>query len=180
MGRIVSNFFMSLDGVVEAPDRWHFPFFNDEMGAAVGKGMATNRGFLMGRVLYDEWSAFWPAQTDEDFAPFMNDAPKYVVSNSLEQADWNNTTIISGDVAQQLQDLKDATDGDLVISGSATLVRSLLADGLLDELRLLVHPIIVGHGARLYDSDTPQTLELVSQEVFSTGVLNLAYAPSAG
>jgi dihydrofolate reductase len=180
MGRIVSNFFMSLDGVVEAPDQWHFPFFNDEMGAAVGKGMATNRGFLMGRVLYDEWSAFWPAQTDEDFAPFMNDAPKYVVSNSLERADWNNTTIISGDVAQQLQDLKDATDGDLVISGSATLVRSLLADGLLDELRLLVHPIIVGHGARLYDSDTPQTLKLVSQEVFSTGVLNLAYAPSAG
>jgi dihydrofolate reductase len=180
MGRIVSNFFMSLDGVVEAPDQWHFPFFNDEMGAAVGKGMATNRGFLMGRVLYDEWAAFWPAQTDEDFAPFMNDAPKYVVSNSLERADWNNTTIVSGDVAQQLQDLKDATDGDLVISGSATLVRSLLADGLLDELRLLVHPIIVGHGARLYDSDTPQTLELVSQEVFSTGVLNLAYAPSAG
>ena len=179
MGKIVSNFFMSLDGVVEAPDQWHMPYFNDEMGAAIGKGMETNRGFLMGRVLYDEWAGFWPNSEDE-FAQFFNNHPKYVVSNSLERADWNNTTIVSGDVAQRLQDLKDATDGDLVISGSATLVRSLLADGLLDELRLLVHPIIVGHGARLYDSDTPQTLELVSQEVFSTGVLNLAYAPSAG
>jgi dihydrofolate reductase len=180
MGKIVSNFFMSLDGVVEAPDQWHFPYFNDEMGAAIGKGMETNRGFLMGRVLYDEWSAFWPAQTDEEFAPFINNAPKYVVSNSLDRADWNNTTIVSGDVAQQLRDLKDATDGDLVVTGSATLVRTLLADGLLDELRLLVHPIVVGHGARLFEDTTPHPLELVSHEVFSTGVLNLAYAPSAG
>jgi dihydrofolate reductase len=180
MGKIVSNFFMSLDGVVEAPDQWHFPYFNDEMGAAIGKGMETNRGFLMGRVLYDEWSAFWPAQTDEEFAPFINNAPKYVVSNSLDRADWTNTTIVSGDVAQQLRDLKDATDGDLVVTGSATLVRTLLADGLLDELRLLVHPIVVGHGARLFEDTTPHPLELVSHEVFSTGVLNLAYAPSAG
>jgi dihydrofolate reductase len=180
MGKIVSNFFMSLDGVVEAPDQWHFPYFNDEMGVAVGKGMATNRGFLMGRVLYDEWSAFWPAQTDEEFAPFINNAPKYVVSNSLDRADWNNTTIVSGDVAQQLRALKDATDGDVVVTGSATLVRSLLADGLLDELRLLVHPIVVGHGARLFEDTTPRPLELVSHEVFSTGVLNLTYAPSAG
>jgi dihydrofolate reductase len=180
MGKIVSNFFMSLDGVVEAPDQWHFPYFNDEMGAAIGKGMKTNRGFLMGRVLYDEWSAFWPAQTDEEFAPFINNAPKYVVSNSLDRADWTNTTIVSGDVAQQLRDLKDATDGDLVVTGSATLVRTLLADGLLDELRLLVHPIVVGHGARLFEDTTPHPLELVSHEVFSTGVLNLAYAPSAG
>jgi dihydrofolate reductase len=180
MGKIVSNFFMSLDGVVEAPDQWHFPYFNDEMGAAVGKGMETNRGFLMGRVLYDEWSAFWPAQTDEEFAPFINNAPKYVVSNSLGRADWNNTTIVSGDVPRELQELKDATDGDIVVTGSATLVRSLLADGLLDELRLLVHPIVVGHGARLFEDTTPRPLELVSHEVFSTGVLNLAYVPSAG
>jgi dihydrofolate reductase len=134
----------------------------------------------MGRVLYDEWSAFWPAQTDEEFAPFINNAPKYVVSNSLDRADWNNTTIVSGDVAQQLRALKDATDGDVVVTGSATLVRSLLADGLLDELRLLVHPIVVGHGARLFEDTTPRPLELVSHEVFSTGVLNLTYAPSAG
>ena len=180
MGKIVSNFFMSLDGVVEAPDQWHMPYFNEEMGAAIGRGVETNRGFLMGRVLYEEWAAFWPAQGEEEFAGFINSAPKYVVSNSLQTADWNNTTIVSGDVAPQLRELKDSTDGDLVVTGSATLVRSLLADGLLDELRLLVHPIVVGHGARLYEDGTPQPLELVSHEVFSTGVMNLTYTPSAG
>jgi len=177
MGRIVSNFFMSLDGVVEAPDQWHMPYFNDEMGDAIGKGMATNKAFLMGRVLYDEWAGFWP-NSDDDFATFFNNHPKYVVSNSLEQADWNNTTIVSGDVPQRLRELKDATDGDLVISGSATLVRSLLRDGLLDELRVLVHPIVVGRGARLFEDDTPRALELAGHEIFSTGVLNLTYTPA--
>ena len=178
MGRIVSNFFMSLDGVVEAPDQWHMPYFNDEMGDAIGKGMATNKAFLMGRVLYDEWAGFWP-NSDDDFATFFNNHPKYVVSNSLEQADWNNTTIVSGDVRRRLRELKDATDGDLVISGSATLVRSLLRDGLLDELRVLVHPIVVGHGARLFEDDTTRALELTGHQVFSTGVLNLTYTPAA-
>jgi dihydrofolate reductase len=179
MGKIVSNFFMSLDGVVEAPDRWHMPYFNDEMGAAVGRGMETNAAFLMGRVLYHEWSAFWPDQDEDDeFAGFFNNHPKYVVSNSLKTADWNNTTVVSGDVAQRLREIKDGADGDLVISGSATLVRSLLADGLVDELRVLVHPIVVGHGARLFEDTSPHALELVSNEVFSTGVLNLTYAPN--
>ena len=177
MGRIVSNFFMSLDGVVEAPDPWHMPYFNDEMGDAIGKGMATNKAFLMGRVLYDEWAGFWP-NSDDDFATFFNNHPKYVVSNSLEQADWNNTTIVSGDVRRRLRELKDATDGDLVISGSATLVRSLLRDGLLDELRVLVHPIVVGRGGRLFEDDTPRALELAGHEIFSTGVLNLTYTPA--
>jgi len=177
MGRIVSNFFMSLDGVVEAPDQWHMPYFNDEMGDAIGKGMATNKAFLMGRVLYDEWAGFWPS-SDDDFATFFNNHPKYVVSNSLEQADWNNTTIVSGDVPQRLRELKDATDGDLVISGSATLVRSLLREGLLDELRVLVHPIVVGRGGRLFEDDTTRALELAAHQVFSTGVVNLTYTPA--
>ena len=179
MGKIVSNFFMSLDGVVEAPDQWHMPYFNDEMGDAIGKGMATNRAFLMGRVLYDEWAGFWP-NSDDDFATFFNNHPKYVVSNSLERADWNNTTIVSGDVPRRLRELKDATDGDLVISGSATLVRSLLREGLLDELRVLVHPIVVGRGGRLFEDDTPRALELAGHQVFSTGVLSLAYTPAVG
>jgi dihydrofolate reductase len=179
MGKIVSNFFMSLDGVVEAPDTWHMPYFNDEMGAAIGKGMETNAAFLMGRVLYDEWAAFWPSQSDEDeFARFFNSHPKYVVSNSLRSADWNNTSIVSGDVAGQLRELKDGTDGDLVISGSATLVRSLLSDGLVDELRVFLHPIVVGHGARLFEDTTSHGLELIGRETFATGVLNLAYAPN--
>ena len=179
MGKIVSNFFMSLDGVVESPETWHMPYFNDEMGAAIGRGMQTNRGFLMGRVLYEEWAAFWPQQSQDDpFAAFFNDSPKYVVSTTLRTASWNNTTIVSGDVTAQLQQLKDRTDGDIVISGSATLVRSLLGDGLIDELRLLVHPVIVGHGARLFEDSPTPALELVEHEAFSTGVLNLTYAPT--
>ena len=180
MGRIVSNFFMSLDGVVEAPDTGHMPYFDDQMGAAIGKGMETNAAFLMGRVLYEEWAAFWPNQDPEDqFAAFFNSHPKYVVSSSLRSADWNNTTIVSGDVPQRLRELKEGTDGDLVISGSPTLVRSLLADGLVDELRVLIHPIVVGHGARLFEDTTAHGLELVDHEVFTTGVLNLAYKPAA-
>ena len=105
MGKIVSNFFMSLDGVVEAPDQWHMPYFNDEMGAAIGKGMETNAALLMGRVLYEEWAGFWPSSEDE-IAEFFNSHPKYVVSNSLESATWNNTTIVSGDVAQRLRELR--------------------------------------------------------------------------
>ena len=178
MGKIVSNFFMSLDGVVEAPHEWHFPYFNDEMGVAIDEGVASCAAFLMGRVLYEEWAGYWP-DSDDDFAEFMNNHPKYVVSTTLETATWNNTTIISGDVAQQLQELKDRTDGDLVMSGSATLMRSLLGYGLVDELRVLVHPIIVGHGARLFEDSSPRPLELVAHETFSTGVLNLAYKPAA-
>ena len=178
MGRIISNFFMSLDGVVEAPDQWHMPYFNDEMGAAIGEGMATNKGFLMGRVLYEEWADYWP-KSDDELATLFNNHPKYVVSDSLESAGWNNTTIISGDVPEQLRALKSQTDGDLVISGSATLVRSLLRDGLVDELRVLLHPIVVGHGARLFEDRTTHGLKLVKHEAFSTGVLNLAYAPTA-
>jgi dihydrofolate reductase len=147
------------------------------MGAEVGRGMETNRGFLMGRVLYEEWAGYWP-DADNEFAEFFNTHPKYVVSNSLETASWNNTTIVSGDVALRLRELRDRTDGDLVISGSATLVRSLLRDGLVDELHVLLHPILVGHGGRLFEDATPRALELVGQETFSTGVLNLAYKPA--
>src|SRR5207253_2254045 len=142
MGKIEANFFISLDGVVESPDQWHFDYFNDEMGAAIGQGTERYTGFLMGRVLYEEWSSYWPNQGDDvPFAPFINNIAKYVVSNSLDKATWNNTTLVSGDVATQLRQIKDASDGDIGMSGSATLVRWLLANGLLDELHLMLHPI---------------------------------------
>ncbi len=178
MGRIVSNFFISLDGVVESPHEWHFPYLDDQMGAAIDAGVQSSVAFLMGRVLYDEWSQFWPnADPDMDFASFINSAQKYVVSNTLERADWNNTTVVSGDVAGTLTALKDEIDGDITMSGSATTVRWLLANGLLDQLNLLVHPIVVGHGQRLFEDDATYPLRLVSHEVFATGVLNLAYVP---
>ena len=178
MGKIVSSFFISLDGVVEAPDQWHFPYFNDEMAGAIGKAAETTDAFLMGRVVYEEWAGYWPTSTDEPFASFLNNTPKYVVSRTLQEATWNNTTIINGDVAAGLRDLKDRTQRDIGMSGSATLVRWLLANGLLDRLNLLVHPIVVGKGQRLFEDTPTHPLQLLSQETFSTGVLNLAYAPA--
>src|SRR4029079_4670982 len=118
MGKISANFFISLDGVVEAPDQWHFPYFNDQMGEAIGKGSERSEAFLMGRVVYDGWSEYWPQQGDDvPFAPFINRVPKYVVSNTLQDPTWNNTTVISGDVAGQLRDLKARTTGDITMSG---------------------------------------------------------------
>jgi dihydrofolate reductase len=179
MRKIKSNFFISLDGVVESPDKWHFPYFNDEMGTAVGAGFSTADAILMGRVLYDEWAAYWPEHADEPFGDVINAIKKYVVSNSLQTAEWENTEIISGDVAQKLTDLKAQDGGDIAMSGSPTTVRWLLHEGLVDELNLLVHPIAVGGGlARLFAPDEPSIpLELRSADTFTTGVLSLSYGP---
>ncbi len=171
MRKIKSNFFISLDGVVESPDQWHFPYFDDEMGAAVGAGFATTEAMLMGRVLYDEWAAYWPDHADEPFGDVINPIKKYVVSDSLQAAEWENTELISGgDAARKLADLKAQDGGDITMSGSATTVRWLLREGLLDELNLLVHPIAVGGGlARLFPADEPTIpLELLSSEAFGT------------
>jgi dihydrofolate reductase len=180
MGKIVSNFFISLDGVVESPDKWHFPYFDDAMGAIIGEGMSTTAAFMMGRKLYDEWSTYWPAQGPEDaFSQFINTIPKYVLSTTLKDPTWQNTTVISQDVAARVQDLKDGTDGDIGMSGSATTARWLLANGLLDEFGLLVHPIAVGSGQRLFDDTATYPLKLLSSATLDTGVLHLRYAPAS-
>jgi len=180
MGRIVSNFFISLDGVVESPDQWHFPYFDDAMGAIVGEGMGSIRAMLMGRTLYDEWSEYWPGQgPDVPFSEFINTIPKYVPSTTLEDPAWQNTTVLSGDIAAELRAVKDSTDGVIGMSGSATTVRWLLANGLLDELALLVHPIAVGSGQRLFEDTPTYPLELLSSAALKTGVLHLRYAPAS-
>jgi dihydrofolate reductase len=178
--KIKSNFFISLDGVVEAPDKWHFPYFDDQMGAVIGAGFAGTDSLLMGRVLYDEWAAYWPEHADEPFGDVMNPIKKYVVSDTLTNAEWENSEILTGDVASKLADLKAQDGGDISMSGSPTTVRWLLREGLLDELHLLVHPIVVGQGmARLFPADEPQVpLELLSSETFETGVLYVVYTPA--
>jgi len=104
MGRIVSNFFISLDGVVESPDKWHFPYFDDDMGAIVGQGIASTSAFLMGRKLYGEWSEYWPEQgPDVPFSEFINTIPKYVLSTTIKDPTWQNSTVISGDVASEVR-----------------------------------------------------------------------------
>lgn len=183
MGKIVSNFFISMDGVVEAPDQWHFPYFDEDMGAAVSRGMQNASAFLLGRRMYQEWAEYWPSQTegeDTDFARFITDIPKYVLSNTLTEATWQNSTLISGDsdrVAARLREIKERTEGEIAMSGCTTTVRWLLANGLVDELRLLVHPIAVGHGQRLFDDSPTYPLRLRSCETLNSGVLNVSYAP---
>jgi dihydrofolate reductase len=176
--KIKSYFFTSLDGVVESPEKWHFPYFDDEMGAAVGAGFATSDAMLMGRVLYEQWAAYWPEHADEPFGDVMNSMKKYVVSNSLQKAEWQNSEIINGDVARKLTDIKAQDGGDITMSGSPTIARWLLREGLLDELNLLVHPILVGDGmARLFPPNEPTIrLELLSAQILKSGVLNLSYA----
>lgn len=179
--KIKSYFFVSVDGVVESPDEWHFPWFNDEMMAAIGAGFGDVDAYLMGRVLYEEWAAYWPEHADEPYGDVLNAAKKYVLSSTLTTADWNNSEIIGGeDVARRVAELKAQDGGDIGMSGSATTVRWLLRKGLLDELQLLVHPLVVGSGmARLFPADEPQAkLELLSSESFETGVLNLVYTSS--
>jgi dihydrofolate reductase len=178
MRKIIANFFISLDGVVERPDQWHFAYFNDEMGEVVGQGMATSDTMLLGRRTYEEFAGFWPQQpSDVPPADHMNNTPKIVVSNTLTTAEWQNSRIVRGnELADELNRLKQQDGKDIGTVGSATLVRSLLRDGLLDELHLLVHPLVVGSGKRLFEEGTGQVpLALRSSKAFSTGVLHLIY-----
>jgi dihydrofolate reductase len=182
MGKIVSNFFISMDGVVEAPHEWHFPYFDEEMGKVVESGMETAGAFLLGHRLYDEWSQYWTTEGAGDgFGDFINNLPKYVVAHEDFEPTWQNTTVISGDdarVAEQLRAVKDEVDGDIQMSGCATTVRWLIKQGLVDELGLLVHPIAVGKGQRLFEGTGTVPLELVESRTLPTGVMHVRYAPT--
>src|SRR5215213_1074079 len=141
---------MALDGVMESPDKWHFPYFNDEMGEEIGAAMADSDAMLLGRVTYEEFAAFWPSQGERDVAGYMNNTPKYVVSRTLEEPlEWQNSTLIKENVAEEVAKLKQQPGKDISITGSGTLVRSLLQYDLIDELRLMVHPIVVERKAPL-------------------------------
>jgi dihydrofolate reductase len=181
MRKVIAALFVSLDGVMESPERWHLPYFNDEMQAAIGESMAGSDAFLMGRVNYEEWAAYWPSQTSDDsgFADFMNNAPKYVVSTTLDEVEWQNSTLLDGDLAEEVTKLKQQPGKDITISGSATLVRSLLRAGLLDELRLMIHPVVVGNGRRLFEDGDQNSFELADSKTFKTGVVYATYRPAA-
>jgi dihydrofolate reductase len=180
MRKIVAGLFVSLDGVVESPEQWHFPYFNDEMGEIVGSQMAAADTLLLGRRTYEEFAGYWADKgSDVEFADQINGIPKLVASTRLDAVDWQNSTLIQGDVAQELRRIKAEPGRDISITGSATLVRSLLRDGLIDELQLLVHPIVVGSGRRLFEEIGDRVpLKLVASRTLGTGVLHLTYAPA--
>jgi dihydrofolate reductase len=181
MRKIVAGLFMSLDGVVESPEQWQFPYFNDEIGQALGSSMAASDTLLLGRRTYQEFAATWPGRgSDDPVGAYMNNTPKLVASTTLDSTDWQNSTLLNGDLADQLCKLKQQPGKNITITGSITLVRSLLHDGLLDELALMVCPIVVGHGQRLFDDWNEQLqLNLQDATTFSTGVLSLSYTPAS-
>jgi dihydrofolate reductase len=180
MRKVIASELVSLDGVMEAPQTWHLPYFNDEMGEAIGAAMANADAMLFGRVTYEEFAAFWPSHggDDQEFADYMNNTPKYVVSTTLQEPlEWQNSFLIKGNnFSEEIARLKDQQGKDITISGSGALVRSLLAEEILDELRLMVHPIIVGSGKRLFEEGSEKkALKLLDSKTFSTGVLYLTY-----
>jgi dihydrofolate reductase len=182
MRKVVASELMSVDGVMESPEEWAFSYSNDEMEEANAAGMAASDAMLLGRVTYQVLAAFWPYQNsaDQPYTDYLNNTPKSVVSTTLEEPlEWQNSTLIKGNVAEEIAKLKQQPGKDITIIGSGALVRSLLREGLLDELRLMVHPIVVGSGKRLFEEGGDQkALELVDSKTFSTGVLYLTYQPA--
>ena len=194
--RIVVSEFISLDGVVQAPGGpeedtdggfahggWSHPFFDPEvMGAAIGNAMETTEALLFGRRTWQTMAAAWPERAGDPFADQMNSIKKYVVSSTLRDADltWNNTTLISGaDAIAEIRKLHDTDGGDLSMMGSPTLVRSLIAEGLVDELRLMIEPITLGGGKTIFaDDGAKRTFELVSAVTAATGVQLCTYRPA--
>jgi dihydrofolate reductase len=176
--KIVAGLFISLDGVTESPDQWQGPYFNEEMGEVVGAQMAAADTLLLGRRTYEEFAGFWPT-SDDPFADYLNNIPKLVATNTLDTLEWQNSTPIRGDVAAALRELKAQPGRNIGMTGSVSLVRSLLREGVLDELNLLVHPVVVGTGTRLFEPGSAQVpLTLLDSRTFKTGVVSLTYAPA--
>ncbi len=182
MRKVTAGLFLSLDGVTESPERWQLPYFNDEMEEVVGAAMAAADAMLLGRVTYQGFASYWPGVSaeEEPFAEYMNNTPKYVVSRTLEgPLEWNNSTLIEGNLVEEISRLKQQPGKNIGITGSVTLVQSLLREDLLDELGLMIHPVVVGSGKRIFEGwGEPKGLTLVDSETFSPGVVYLTYRPA--
>jgi len=184
MRKVVSWLFTSLDGVVEAPNEWQFDVMDNDMMSAITSQMEAEDAILMGRVTYQDWLPFWPTSTDEPYASHINKIPKYVVSSTLEEVEWGKwekPTLIKEDLAREINKLKRGSGKNISVSGSPTLVRSLLQENLLDELQLMIHPVVVGKGKRLFTEDVDlKRLQLVDSKVTGTGVVIVTYQPAKG
>jgi dihydrofolate reductase len=184
MATISASMFMALDGVVDPMvGNWHFPYFNDEMGDAVDKTHDADV-MLFGRVTYDSFAGAWPEREaaggeDAGFAKRLGDMRKIVASHQPLEFTWRNSEQLEGDLVEAVGALKADPDiGRIALSGSISVVRQLLAAGMLDELHLFVHPVLAGSGLRLFPDDSAeQPLRLLSSQPFATGVLHLAYGP---
>jgi len=189
VGRIVITEFVSLDGVVEAPGGgedfkhggWTFEIERGEEGNKFKLDETmSSEALLLGRVTYEGFAKAWPSRTDEfGFADKFNNMPKYVVSSTLEDPEWNNSTVLKGDVAEEVTKLKQEQDGDIVVHGSPQLVQTLVEHDLVDEYRLMVFPVVLGSGKRLFgDTADKKTLRLVDSKIVGDGVAILVYQPA--
>jgi len=180
MGKIAVHEFITLDGIIEDPT-WTMDYpFDPKMGEAIGAVMGASEGLLLGRRTFEMFAPAWSGRTaaEDPGAPFMNESSKYVVSATLERPDWNNSTIIGPYRAETIRELKERLSGDLYVSGSGTLVRAMLADGLVDELHLFVYPLTLGSGQRLFTEGSATKFALAGADVYDSGVLHLNYQPA--
>lgn len=189
MGKLIVSEFITLDGVIEAPggedslgerSGWSMPYFNEETAKFKLDDLLASDALLMGRVTYQIHAAAWPSMTDEEgFADRMNSLPKYVVSTTLEHVEWNNSRLIRGNIPEEVKKLKQELQRNILIEGGSDLVNSLMQHDLIDEYRLLVHPVVVGKGKRLFREDSrKQDLRLIEARAFGTGVVALTYQPA--
>ncbi len=180
MRKVVAGLFSSIDGVVEAPNEWQTGF-DDEMGAALSRMLDEQDTVLLGRVTFAEWAEYWPTSTDEPFASWINGTPKYVASSTLDSVDqWSNSTLIQGPVADFVAELRQQDGGTIGTAGSPSLVRSLIDQGLVDELTLMISPVVAGGGRkRLFPDDAALTkFELVDARPTSSGAVIATYRPT--
>ncbi len=182
MRKVIASLFISLDGVAESPDQWQFDVFDDDMGAEMVAQLSEVDTFLLGRVTYQEWKDYWPSATsDLDFANFINNTPKYVVSNTLDTVEWgkfDTVNLIKGDPTAEIKRLKALPGKNISIAGSPSLVRSLIQLGLVDEYIPLIHPVVAGKGKRLFhEGDDLKRFKLTRSRITGSGVAILTYLP---
>jgi dihydrofolate reductase len=181
MRRIVATEYVSLDGIMEEPGQWSFPFWSEEAARFKYDELFASDALLLGRLTYEGFARAWPTMTGTgEFGERMNGLPKYVVSTTLDAAEWNNSHLIKGDVPQAVAELKQQPGRDILLAGSGVLLRTLMQHDLVDEYRLMVHPIILGSGRRLFgDEGERKALRLVETRTFGSGVVVLRYEPAA-
>ena len=176
MRKVVVTEFVSLDGVMEEP-AWTFPSWNDEIANFKGEESSASDALLLGRVTYQGFAAAWP-ESNEEGADYFNSVRKYVVSKTLEEPlEWNNSVLIKDNIVEEITNLKQQDGKDITVHGSATLAQTLMQHDLVDRYRLLVYPVVVGKGKRLFEERIPATLKLLESQSFSSGVVSLVYEP---
>ena len=177
MRKVIVTEFLSLDGVMEDP-KWTFRYWNDEIAQFKAEETTANDVLLLGRVTYEGFAAAWPKRTDEaSGGRYFNGVRKYVVSNTLDKAEWNNSHIIKGDILKEITKLKQQDGENLVVHGSGVLAQWLMQHDLVDRYRLLVYPVVLGNGKRLFQDGATATLKLMETRAFSSGVAALIYEP---